>query len=236
MTSTLPAPLIQTDFSEKTSTNKKRKGSFPDLMEKMRSSEWNDQNDAIQEFMNHSDEMDEQINGALRDLVPTLLECSASLRSALAKNALNLLLKWVEMPSISCENVADILAAGLLQLQTSSHHFIADLASQCFLKLLDNVSQQKAVSILNKEYRRKHGLARAKVAEGIGRILPRLSDFSQILKPLLELANDATQEARKPAKDAIIEIATKTKNFQALVKTSLLKDDEQRNLLDIAGM
>ena len=236
--STLPAPIIQSpvEIQDKNASNKKRKGSFGDLLEKIRSTEWNDQNDAIQEFMNHSDEMEEQITGALRDLVPSLLECSASLRSALAKNALNLLLKWVEMPKINCENVADILAAGLLQLQTSSHHFIAELASQCFLKLLDNISPQRAVSIINKEYRRKHGLARAKVAEGIVRILPRLTDYGPILKPLAALANDATQEARKPAKDAIAEIARKTKNFSALVKTTLVKEDEQRSILDVAGV
>lgn len=211
-----------------------RQPKFPMLSEKLKSSEWSDQNEAILEFLNSSDQLAEQINSNLRDLLTPLLECSASLRSALAKNALNCLLSWIKNPAISFENVADMAGTGLLQILTTSKskHFIAELSGECFVTMIDSITVQRAAEMLTRERNRKHAEARAKIAFAMNSVAQRLDDPSILLKSLVALVKDANPDVRKNSRTAIQTIAMKSSNFRTMVINNFANEEDRNTVYD----
>jgi hypothetical protein len=205
---------------------------MPQLMEKLRSSEWSDQNDAITELMLDADHFVDQIRSNLRDLLASILECAGSLRSALAKNALSCLEKWIGMKEIDFEGVSEMCAATLLTLVSSqkSKHFISELSGDCFRNLIDSISVDKAVDIVVNEYRRKHEDARAQIALAMSSLVFRMTDHSALLKALVALVKDKNPEVRKAARASVSGIRGKSRNFAQLL--SNLSEEEKTVLMD----
>lgn len=185
---------------------------LPQLIEKLKSTEWSDQNEAITELTN-PESFIEQLKPNLRDIVTSLLECAASLRSALAKNALTCLLNWIDLPDIDFEPMADMCASSLLTLVASqkSKHFISELSGKCFAAMMASITPGKAADILNNEHKRKHEDARAQVASCMLALVDRLSDCSVLLPALSELVADKNPDVRKSARAAMAAIEARNK-------------------------
>ena len=209
------------------------------LIEKLHSEEWNDQNNAVLELTSVAEQTSgkqiDQICENIRDIVTSLLECAASLRSMLAKNSLNCLMKFIKNDSIDLEPVSDMCAGSLLQLLSvhKSKHFIFDLSGECFSALIDNISIYKAVDILKNEHKRKHDDARAQVALCMSTLVTKLADPSPLLKPLVSLVQDRNPDARKYAKQALSTIRAKVDNFDRLLSANHLSNEEKLTLQGI---
>ncbi|OHT08289.1 hypothetical protein TRFO_04894 [Tritrichomonas foetus] len=214
---------------------KPKTATISSIMSKLKSTEWNEQNDAITDLINSTDNLIQPICENLRDLISSLLDCSASLRSMLSKNALNCLLKMIKTKAIDFEPISDMCAASLLQLLSvhKSKHFIFDLSGECFVALIDNISVSKGVDILKNEHKRKHDDARVKVALCMSNIVPRLSDTSTLLKPLVVLVQDRNPDVRKYAKLAVAAIRQKSGNFDQLLAGNLVNDEDRLTLQGI---
>lgn len=199
------------------------------IIEKLKSDEWSDQNDSINELNNSLDQLIQGVNTNLREIVTSLLECSASLRSMLAKNALNCLQKMIKSKSIDFEPISDMCASSLLQLITAhkSKHFIYELSGDTFAALIESISVNKATDILKNEYQRKHDDARAKVAFCISSLVQRTNDFSPLLKPLVSLVQDRNPDVRKQAKSAVVYMKAKSPSFNQLLAATFANDDER---------
>ena len=185
---------------------------LPQLIEKLKSSEWSDQNDAISDLTN-PESFIEQLKPNLRDVVTSILECAGSLRSALAKNALTCLLNWIDIRDIDFEPIADMCASSLLTLVASqkSKHFISELSGKCFSAMMESISPGKAADILNNEHKRKHDDARVQVAASMLKLVERLDDSSVLLTSLSDLVADKNPDVRKSARAAMNAIEEKKK-------------------------
>ena len=205
------------------------------LIENLQSDDWDVQNKAIETLSKGVPK--DVIKSSLRNAISNLLECAQSTRTALAKNALNLILMWIEDKEIPITSVSDIMSTRLLKLlqQQSSHHFIADLAGKCFIALLENVPENKICSIVARESKSPYAPARAMVANGISSILSKIEDPTPLLTPLASLGKDADQNARKYAKMAVKEIAKKQPNFADYVKMNVPSKDDQSTLIKMSS-
>jgi hypothetical protein len=195
----------------------------PALVEKLRTAEWSDQNDAITALMAEADQFPDQIQANLTGLVELLVQCGASLRSALARNALNCLLKWIGMGSIHFEDVADRAAMAFLGLVSSQRdkHFIAELAGQCFAALMMTIPAAKAVAICIHEHRTKHDAPRARVAAAMAELVPRMTDCSPFIRPLLVLLRDKNPDVRSAAKAAVAACRARFPNFAHMLEANV---------------
>jgi hypothetical protein len=97
---------------------------------------------------------------------------------------------------------------------------------------MDSVSVSKAVDILLNEYRRKHEDARAHIALAMSSLVPRMSDHSALLKPLVVLVKDKNPEVRKFARTAVAAIRGKTRNFTGMLSTSLVNEEDRVVLIE----
>lgn len=230
LASSLPKGGLQTRLEVHPQPQKPPK--IEKLIEKLKSDEWSDQNDSIIEIMNNLDQLIQGINSNLREIVTSLLECSASLRSMLSKNALNCLQKMIKSKSIDFEPISDMCASSLLQLITvhKSKHFIYELSGETFAALIENISTSKATDILKNEHKRKHDDARLKIAFCMASLVQRSNDFAPLLKPLAFLVQDRNPDVRKYAKSAVSAIKQKSPNFDQLLNSTLVNDDERKIL------
>lgn len=203
--------------------------SIPKIIENLKSEEWNDQNDAITTLINSIDQNIQPICDNLREIVASLLECSASLRSMLASNALKCLMKLIKTKKIDFEPIADMCGSSLLQLLSThkSKHFIFDLSGDDFIALIESISVQKAIDILKNEHKRKHDDARVKVAFCMIGIVQRTTDFTQIIKPLADLVQDRNPDVRKHAKTAVSDLRIRSTDFDQLINSNVLTDDDR---------
>ena len=205
-----------------------------DLLENLSDSDWEKQNDAIEQLIQHGSK--EAIRNSLRKSVSSLLECAQSTRTALAKNALNLILLWIEDKEIPVSSISDVMGTRLLKLlqQQSSHHFIVDLAGKCFLALLENISEQKICAIISRESKSPFAPARSMVANGALCSIKKISDHVPLLLPLAILGKDADQNARKFSRLAVKEIASTKNDFEEFVKNNVSSQEDQLLLIKMS--
>jgi hypothetical protein len=230
---TKPPKPIAPKVQSRSKTLELPRSSIAVLSEKLRSSEWSDQNDAITELIETADQISGQLQTNLNGLIESLLECAASPRSALAKNALNCLSKWFASKEISFDSVSERCASALLSLVISQHdkHFLADLAGHCFAVLIAGIPVAKAVGICLNEYRRKHEVGRLQVATAMIEIVPRMNDCSVFLKPLIVLVKDKNPNVRRAAKEVIGSIRQHVGDFTRFVMTNISSEDKRLILL-----
>jgi hypothetical protein len=204
------------------------KSPLPQIMDKLKSSDWTDQNQAISELSAGFEQL--QVQTELRGLMTSLLDCAASPRSALAKNALGCIQKLVNSGA-SFDPIADMCASSLLGLIVShkEKHFLSDLASQSFSQMLDTVSPNTAADVLISEYRRKHDDARVHVASAMAKLAARTTDFSRLLKPLVTLVRDKNPSVRNAARIAVSMIRSRASNFSQMVES--FENEEDRSAL-----
>jgi len=201
------------------------------LIEKLQSEEWSDQNDAIAAILDISDPNYDMIQQHLRNSVSTLLECAQSLRTMLAKNALNLLIKWVKTPQINFEVISDTCSTTLLKLQNSTHRFIVQLSGECFLALINSLPPSRAANIIRKEYKSPYAPSRTMLTNAAYQTVMRSDDVTMLLIPLAYLVKDADQNVRRFAKMAIKQIATKQQYFEQYIKNNVSNLDDQQSLI-----
>ncbi|EAY10774.1 hypothetical protein TVAG_121780 [Trichomonas vaginalis G3] len=201
-------------------------------LEDLQSDDWEKQNKAIEALLGGCAPKD-LIKSSLRTSMSALLECAQSTRTALSKNALNLVLQWIKDKDISVAGVADVLGTRLLKLMQSqsSHHFIQDLTGECFLSLLENVPDTRQCAIISREHKSPYAAGRALVALGAEKSVERIEDPTPLLVPLAYMVKDADQETRKHAKVAIKHIAAKKRNFVEYVKSNVSSQEDQNNLI-----
>jgi hypothetical protein len=189
---------------------------FPSLLEKLSSSEWSDQNDAIAALIADSDQFRAEIQANLTGIVDWLLRCAGSLRSALAKNALKCLLNWITWNEISFEPICEHIAESLLTLISAQRvkHFIADLSGQCFAEMIAAIPVAKAVAICtNEQRRRKHDGPRTQIALAITGLAARTTNCSGLLRTLAALVRDKCPDVRNAARAAIAACRSKCQDF-----------------------
>ncbi|KAH0787059.1 hypothetical protein GPJ56_009057 [Histomonas meleagridis] len=206
------------------------KVTFQSVYEQLSNSEWNVQNDGILNLIPNIDKFITPIITNLKDIIMILLECSSSLRSTLAKNALNCLLKLLKNDKIDFDRIADSIAPNILQLLTSSHHFISSLAGECFIALINAIPIQQSIDILIREHNRKHAACRIKIAFCLSTIISKTTNYSKLMKTLADLMGDANQEVRKYAKCAVCDVVNNVDNFDQLLADNL-QNDTDRNVL-----
>jgi HEAT repeat protein len=204
---------------------------MPQILEKLRSANWEDQNEAITELMLDADHFVDQIRSNLRDLCAFLLEYAGSLRSALAKNALSCFEKWIGIRELDFEAVSEMCASSLLTLVSSqkSKAFLSGLSGDCFRNLMDRISLDKAVDILVNEHRRKHEDQRIQIAMAMSSVVLRMTDHSALLRPLIALVKDKNPNVREAARTAISGIRARSRNFGQLLSSNL--NEEERTVL-----
>jgi hypothetical protein len=203
------------------------------LCERLRSAEWGEQNDAITELLAGADHGAGQLQGVLAGAVESLLECAASPRSILSKNALNCLAKWLAIGELCFDAIGERCANGLLSLVSAHHdkHFIADLAGHCFAALLAVIPATRAAAICVNEHRRKQDAGRACVAAATVELVPRLADCSALVKPVVALARDRNPVVRKAAKDAIDAMKGHVPDFDRFITQNVAGEEERGMLL-----
>lgn len=201
-------------------------------LEDLQSDDWEQQNKAIEAMLGGCVPKD-MIKSSLRTSMTTLLECAQSTRTALSKNALNLVLNWIRDKDISVAGMADVLGTRLLKLmqQQGSHHFIQDLTGDCFLSLLENVPDTRQCAIIAREHKSPYASGRALVALGAEKAVQRIDDPTPLLGPLAYMVKDADQETRKHAKAAIKAIAAKRRDFVEYVKANVTSNEDQNSLI-----
>lgn len=204
------------------------------LIENLQSDDWEVQNSSIENLMKTYTK--DAVKPSLRSAMTSLLECAQSTRTTLAKNALNLVLTWIDDKEIPVSGVSEVMATRLLKLlqQQSSHHFIAELAGKCFIALLDNITENKIATIVTREMKSPFAQARAMVANGVYLSMKKIEDPTPFLVPLANLSKDADQNARKWAKLAVKEIAAKKGNFAEYVKANVASHEDQNTLIKLS--
>jgi hypothetical protein len=201
---------------------------FPSLLEKLNSAEWNEQNEAIIALIAESDQFCGEIRANLVGMVDSLLRCAGSLRSALAKNALNCLIKWITWREISFAPICEHVAESLLTLVSVQRvkHFIADLSGQCFAEMIAAIPVAKAVAICtNEQRRRKNDGPRTHIALALTGLAARTTDCSGLLRPLVPLVRDKCPDVRNAAKAAIVACRSQCQDF-GLVLGALPQEDQ----------
>ena len=173
---------------------------FDNLMTKLHSTEWSDQNDAILSLQSNINDYCEQLNANARDIVQILAECGSSLRTALAKNALSLLLIMIKDDRIDCATIGEAAGASLLHIVSAGRQFISAIACDCFDALVDCMNPSRASAMLIAESKRKQDKSRARVAAGIGIIAHKCPNDHALRKTCETLTNDANQEVRRIAR------------------------------------
>lgn len=179
----------------------------PFTFDGLKAKEWEDVNTSILQLTQKIDTLAPDINNQLRDVIFSLLESAASLRSILAKNALECLEKMIPHEKIIFTPIADFVASSLLNIVGSSKQFIAAIAGRCFDALMVRIPMAKASEIIFAECKRKQDKARAKIAQCIDMLVRNTNDYAPLVKPLCLLANDAGPDARKFSRSALIYIA-----------------------------
>jgi hypothetical protein len=153
------------------------------------------------------------------------------LRSALARNALSCLLKWITSHEVSFEPICEHVAASLLTLVSAQRakHFIADLCGQCFAEMIAAIPVARAVAICtNEPRRRKHCGPRTQLALAIAGLAARTADCSGLLRPLAALVRDRSPDVRNAAKAAIVACRSKCQDFARALEAL---PDEDRSAL-----
>lgn len=173
---------------------------FKTLFEKLHSSEWSDQNDAILALQTNINELHQQMDSNSREMVQILAECGCSLRTALAKNALSLLLVMIRDPRIDCTTAGETAGASLLHIVSAGRQFISAIACDCFDALVECMNPARASAMLISESKRKQDKARSRVAAGIGIIAPLCPNDMMLRKVCSTLENDANQDVRRMAR------------------------------------
>lgn len=173
---------------------------FDELFTKLHSEEWSDQNDAILEFQTRLDDFADKLNDSARDVVTTLAECGGSLRTALAKNALSLLLIMIKDPRIDCASVGETAGTSLLKIVSAGRQFISAIACDCFDALVDCMNPSRASAMLVSESKRKQDKSRIRVASCIGIVARKCPDDLVLRKVCETMVNDANQEVRRMAR------------------------------------
>ena len=173
---------------------------FDNLMAKLKSTEWSDQNDAILSIQNNINDYCDLLNASAREIVQILAECGSSLRTALAKNALSLLLIMIKDDRIDCATIGEAAGATLLHIVSAGRNFISAIACDCFDALVDCMNPSRASAMLIAESKRKQDKSRARVAAGIGIIAPKCPNDTALRKTCETLTNDANQEVRRIAR------------------------------------
>jgi hypothetical protein len=202
--------------------------SLPVIIDKLKSNEWTDQNQAITELMTNIDQL--PVQSELRGVMASLVDCAASVRSALAKNALGCILKLLNS-GLHFDPIADMCGGSLLGLVIShkDKHFISELAEQCFAQLLESLSPAVAIDILVGEHRRKHDDARVQVAAAMVKVVPRVTDFARLSRPLVSLLKDRNPNVRKFARAAVSAVRLRARNFDEIVQ--MFESEEERKAL-----
>lgn len=193
-------PAKRQNSSSKISSSSFGAKRFEDLIEKLHSEEWSDQNDAILEFQTRLDDFADKLNDTARDVVTPLAECGLSLRTALAKNALSLLLIMIKDPRIDCASVGETAGTSLLKIVSAGRQFISAIACDCFDALVDCMNTSRASAMLIAESKRKQDKSRIRVASCIGIVAKKVPDDINLKKVCETLTNDANQEVRRMAR------------------------------------
>jgi hypothetical protein len=202
------------------------------LIEKLKNSDWDGQSEALAVLTNEAEMITAEIQLNLSGLLESVLECAGSPRSALAKNALGCLLKWIGIREINFDPGADRCAADLLGLLSARYdkHFITNLAGQCLTALFAAIPASHAIAICLNEHRRKHDLPRMHVANAIHGLVPRIGECQSILRPLAVLIRDKNPDVRKAAKAALAACHVKFPNIAALIETCVPTEDDRSTL------
>jgi hypothetical protein len=208
------------------------KVSLPQILEKLKSSEWTDQNQAIAELASNLDKL--PVQSELRGVMTSLLDCAASIRSALAKAALTCVLQLLNS-GLDFDQNASLCAGSLLGLVIShkDKHFIAELAEQCFSQLIESVPPLTALDVLVGEHRRKHDDARVQVTAAMIKLVPRLVDCSRLLRPLVTLLKDRNPNVRRLARSAVSALRGRAGNFHEMIR-AFESEEDRRALLEAA--
>jgi Na+/phosphate symporter len=198
-------------------------------MEKLKGPEWSDQNDALAVLMAEAEQLAPEIQSNLAGLLESMLECAGSPRSALAKAALNCLLKWIGIRGINFEPFADRCATSLLSLLSARYdkHFIANLAGQFLAALFAAIPVSRAVAICVSEHRRKHDLPRLHIANLMQGLVPRLTECTLVLRPLATLIRDKNPDVRKAAKATLAACHAKFPNLPTLIEGGVSTEDDR---------
>lgn len=205
---------------------------FEKILESLTSSDWIEQNDAIQSLQQTTNDFVEPMNEHLRELVASILECASSTRSVLSKNAFVCLQQIFKTDGISIQLVSDFISSSLLELVASNKQFVSSLASESFAMLLESISAEKAEEILIRESERKRDKARAKVALAFSSLANRITEFSTSLHVLAHLASDPNPDVRRNAKNSITLIAAKCGNFQTIVYNCISEQCLRKALIE----
>lgn len=181
---------------------------FGEYNNKLHSEEWSDHNDAIIGLSQNIDTMHKYINQNIRDIINILVECGNSLRTALAKNALSLLLTIINDSRIDCTVVSESACAPLLSIVSSGRNFISAIAGDCFDALIDTMVPSKAATILINESNRKQDKSRIRIAMAMKRVVGKCSNNKELKEVVDKLSQDPNPDVRKHAKAALNEFTS----------------------------
>lgn len=198
-----------------------KKIQFSEICEQLMSSDWDQQIKGINNLQLNYENFIVQINSDPYLIFQPLLDCSASIRTSLAKHSLECIKTLIKNEFINIINIADSMLSTLLTVVSNGKKFVADLAGDCASLVCQRIPAQRAAKILITITKKKQEKTRAKATLCLSEIITKCTNYTPIVQTLSSLLNDASLNVRQNARECLIKLSSKS-NFRDIISSSLL--------------
>ncbi|OHT10657.1 hypothetical protein TRFO_04159 [Tritrichomonas foetus] len=205
---------------------------FLSILEKIRSFDIDQQNEAISKLFSNIEKFIPQITSHLRDVCSSLLDISEE-----SHDALKCFQQLIKCQDINLSPLADFIAHHLLKLISYDlkDKQISRLADDCFSFLITSIHTQKALDVLFNESKSKNDKQRATCASGFGLVAQSITLYTQPLEALAELVVDESDEVKENAKKSVNLIAENCADFTKIVLNFVPDHKAQNNLITVVN-
>ena len=169
------------------------------------------------------------ISTNLKSLVFEITEIAPSIRTALAKTALECLQKLID--HFDFTPFFESIVNQLLKLLLSSKAFIAKLSHDCISSILRSINRKKAFEFLAKNHKSKPGPCKAQLSASLLEIIESCEDPVPLLTTLGCFLTDANPEVRDHAKISVITLGVNFPNLNDTINAMEIDLSEKNALL-----
>ena len=224
-----PRPVQSTKSSG--TAKRKKELSVEEIINELRSTEWEKQNLAASEISQIAKSNPNFINANLRVFVFELFPLATSIRSALAKTALECICDLSKYFGSDFTPFFEAAINELLIVLLSSKVFITKLANECIMNILTGVNRKRALEFLYQDHRKRPSQCRVALSGAFLAICEDEEDIESLIKPIAWAITDANPDTRKNAKEIIAKVNAKFPAFKSAISSSSFIDNGERKAI-----